>query len=105
MKAIIVAEYTINQKFIIKNYCINKNKPKLKCYGTCHLKKQLDKQENTENLPLNNSKVKFETEFFFEIAEKSPLAFFQLNIDFPDNYKFKKIKEFNLSVYHPPEIS
>lgn len=35
-----------NQKQIAKEYCINQNKPKLKCNGKCHLAKQLAKVEN-----------------------------------------------------------
>ena len=35
-----------NQKQLAKEYCINQNKPKLKCNGTCYLAKQLAKVEN-----------------------------------------------------------
>src|SRR6218665_809999 len=35
-----------NQKQLAKEHCINQNKPKLKCNGTCYLAKQLAKIEN-----------------------------------------------------------
>lgn len=35
-----------NQKQLAKEYCINQNRPKLKCNGKCYLAKQLAKIEN-----------------------------------------------------------
>jgi hypothetical protein len=34
-----------NQKAIIAQECINKNRPKMNCNGTCYLAKQLKKAE------------------------------------------------------------
>ncbi len=35
-----------NQKQLAKEHCVNQNKPKMKCNGTCYLAKQLAKIEN-----------------------------------------------------------
>lgn len=41
--AVPVIEYLINRDYIAKNLCINKDKPKSCCKGKCHLVKQLNK--------------------------------------------------------------
>ena len=33
--------YKLNINYIIETYCINKEKPELKCNGKCHIAKQL----------------------------------------------------------------
>lgn len=104
MKTIIVADFAINQKFIIKNYCVNKNKPEMKCYGSCHLKKQLKRQDNSENFPSGDSKIKFETEFFSQNIDDLTLTFSQKSNKLTEYFYFKKIKGFSFSVYHPPEF-
>jgi len=35
----------VNKEYIVENLCENKDKPELKCQGTCHLKKELIKNE------------------------------------------------------------
>jgi len=47
-QAIIVTHFKLNQEAIEQEFCINRNKPQLQCHGTCHLKKQLRKAENTD---------------------------------------------------------
>jgi len=37
-----VVYYELNIDYIIETYCINKEKPELKCNGKCHLAKQLE---------------------------------------------------------------
>jgi len=38
---VIVTNYQINKEEITEAFCVNKDKPELKCNGKCHLKKQL----------------------------------------------------------------
>jgi|SRR5690606_3060628 len=47
-QAIVVMHFKLNQEAIEREFCINKNKPELQCHGVCHLKKQLQKTENSE---------------------------------------------------------
>jgi len=47
-KAVIVLSFYINQNYIAKNLCENRNKPKSCCAGKCQLKKQLNKDTNNE---------------------------------------------------------
>ncbi|WP_313190074.1 hypothetical protein [Sphingobacterium sp.] len=53
-QAIIVMHFKLNQEKIEKAYCENKNKPEMQCHGLCHLKKQLEDQENSETATLKN---------------------------------------------------
>ncbi len=55
-KFLIVSNYALNVKSITAKYCVNKAKPKLKCHGKCHLKKQLiqhDKQSQSDSKASN----------------------------------------------------
>ena len=65
-------DFKVNQKEIIQKYCINKDRPKLKCDGNCYLAKQLKKQDELfeqkkkENEKNHVKKLK-EVEFFAEV--------------------------------------
>jgi hypothetical protein len=49
MAPAIFLDYQIRKDFIVKNYCINKNRPEMHCDGKCYLAKQIKKtQENDE---------------------------------------------------------
>jgi len=61
--------YEIAKPIIIKNYCVNVDKPELKCDGKCHLKTVLLEEEtNTNDVNSTNippPEVKFETTHYF----------------------------------------
>ena len=44
--------YEINKSEIIQKFCENKDKPELKCEGTCHMKKMMLTEESDEGEPL-----------------------------------------------------
>lgn len=46
---IIYLEYEFNKEYIIKNYCVNKNRPQLHCDGKCYLAKKLKAAEERDN--------------------------------------------------------
>lgn len=49
---IVYIAYGINIENIVNRYCENKLKPHLNCYGKCHLKKELQKEdEQNKSLP------------------------------------------------------
>jgi hypothetical protein len=49
-------EYAVNKDYIVKNLCIDRNKPKSCCAGKCHLKKELAKSDaSSDNEGKNNS--------------------------------------------------
>jgi hypothetical protein len=47
-QALIIVHFKLNQKNIEQEFCVNKTKPELQCHGKCHLKKELEKSDNTD---------------------------------------------------------
>lgn len=47
-QALIVVHFKLNQKDIEQEFCVNKAKPELQCHGKCHLKRELEKSDNTD---------------------------------------------------------
>ena len=98
----VLVSFKINQDYIAEFLCINRNVPESNCNGCCHLKKELnEQQENKENLPESEIK-KIEIQYFADESEFSknknknpkPTSFFYLNntgILNPDN------------IFHPPQ--
>ncbi|EZH71935.1 hypothetical protein ATO12_04770 [Aquimarina atlantica] len=65
-----IGEYIMNYDYIVKNLCINKERPRLKCNGKCYLVKQLAKEsEETNNNPFKreHSKNKTQEIVFFQM--------------------------------------
>lgn len=101
---IICADYIINKDYIAKVLCINKDKPRMRCEGKCHLKKQLDKEEKKEQSPTNPIKEKNEIQFFSESNSVSsfvaiPLVSKQISV-----YSFSLSEKHTLTVFHPPIV-
>lgn len=49
IQAFTMIDWKVNQSYITARYCVNKNKPELKCNGQCQLAKRLRKIENEIN--------------------------------------------------------
>lgn len=50
---VIYTSYRLNQDYITELFCVNKDKPNLKCNGSCHLKKEIKQsKEEGQNQPL-----------------------------------------------------
>lgn len=50
--------YTLNQSYVARVFCVNKDKPKMKCNGKCHLRKQMKQAEdNGSSSDSNTAKV------------------------------------------------
>ncbi len=67
-----IIDFKINQDFIAKVLCVNRNIPESTCNGKCHLKKQLKKTEESkdENLPPIRKEI---SELIFLIVEKTSI--------------------------------
>lgn len=50
-----VLDYAVNNDYLSKVLCINKDKPELKCYGKRHLLKELAKASE-EDRPISSDK-------------------------------------------------
>lgn len=61
---LLIACYEVNENYIAKEFCVNKNDPHSHCNGHCYLSKQLDKEERQSNPLGSASKEKFEVQLF-----------------------------------------
>lgn len=64
-KSILTFHYFLNQAEITELFCVNKEKPKLKCNGKCHLAKELVKvdTEKSKN-PFSENTLQFNFEVY-----------------------------------------
>ena len=105
-KFIIVADYVVNKDFIAKTLCENKNKPKLKCNGKCHLAKQLDKQDKKEK-PTTSSKDKFEIVYFQSINQDVNNEKVIISVEEKKSkfyYSENRKSTFLNSIFQPPRV-
>lgn len=104
-----VIDYIVNYGYISNVLCENKDKPKLKCNGKCHLIKELAKASNDDK-PINSDKknnLTQEVELFYcnEIAEISfRQIYFHIKTSIGDNYANRYFHSVSCSVFHPPTI-
>lgn len=104
----IFLDYELRKDFIIKNYCVNKDKPELHCDGKCFLAKKIQAQtEKEEQGALQNFIYRlleinaFETQINFDFTNVVEIKDFSAN-----NYPFaeKTTIDFTSSVFHPPSF-
>lgn len=100
-----VLEYVVNYEYISKVLCVNKDKPKMKCNGKCHLMQELAKSSESEK-PISDKKItiqEFEILFFQEINSfKTQYVFYQDSKQ--TNYKYSNLYSYlnSSSAFHPP---
>ena len=105
-----VLDYVVNYHHISTVLCENKDKPKLKCCGKCHLKKELanasEGEKPTSSNKKDTSKQEVEVLFFQKIK---PLVICQIylhdSISIGDNYSNFYFHLNSCSAFHPPTIS
>ena len=104
----IVGYYGLNVKSIVEKYCVNKNKPVLKCNGKCYLKKKLEFSASDTSTEVN--KINFAEAFipvFLNIPISTPLDTFEY-LPSTQNIKSKKNLFERLLLFkieYPPEYS
>ncbi len=101
-----VVDYVVNYEYISKVLCVNKDKPKLKCNGKCHLMKELAKTSENETPISSNKKIashELEVLFFEEIKSfKIASIYFDNNQLFNCNYSNSYSYLNSVSVFRPP---
>lgn len=101
----VIVDFKLNQDYIAKVLCINKDKPIKKCNGKCHLAKQIQKtkSENEKEEPLAGNKLFQE---FSYIISSADYLFNQYQCNqsstsmFIDAYLF----EYSMSIFQPPQV-
>jgi len=96
--------YEVNKESITQKYCENKDKPKMKCQGKCHLNKQIKQQDNQtdhdkslvkEQNGMPSSKTDKENVCFDLYSDSCNPIFF---------YSLGKTFLYTSSVFHPPTL-
>ncbi|NLR56683.1 hypothetical protein HGH93_01125 [Chitinophaga polysaccharea] len=100
-KSLIVVQFQVNQAFIAKELCENRNKPQMHCNGRCHLKKELDRDAQQEKNN-NTGKDKYEVMFVETIHAFAPSTP-KNDITFTPFYKDPYLNTFAISIFHPPQ--
>ena len=59
-----VVNYIVDYDYYVNVLCENKDKPELKCNGTCHLAKEINQAEETNTPPELPAEVKYEITLF-----------------------------------------
>jgi len=96
-----IINYSVNKTSIARNFCENRDKPKMNCQGKCHLKKQLAQAEKNESQGKSDSKEKWEDLFFVSFQ-----SFFSGKKTQPQRnfiYKSSPVLNYSSSIYHPPQ--
>ncbi|MCF6308493.1 MAG: hypothetical protein L3J09_11120 [Flavobacteriaceae bacterium] len=98
------AYYYVDQPNFIEQFCINIDKPKMKCNGKCHLNEVSKKDTTNDKAPLKMVTTKDITLFVLE-NEKIDFGFI-IYIKKQDN-KYQNLYSYlgEYTLYHPPQVS
>lgn len=100
---LIYLDFKLNQDFIAKVLCINRDKPITTCNGQCYLNRQLKKQQEKEKTPQHQTTKKqtYET-FCLVLFDFRGLTFADISVQFPD-YQLSFTSPYLSSFFHPPQ--
>jgi len=94
--------FKINQDYIAKNLCVEKEVENNTCQGCCHLKKELEKKETQDKANPNHKEQKLQINFFsipsyscsrFSLSQKIPFYFI----------RHSHLMDFLSDIFHPPQ--
>lgn len=102
----IFVNYELRKDFIIENYCVNKERPELKCDGKCYLAKQIkaaEQKDDAQGTDTFLSKV-FEIETLvcvnhFSFEPRASLI--KNHIYYPA--ETSATRSYHIAIYHPPK--
>lgn len=103
-KTIIVASFLSNQRFIAQNLCENRGKPEMHCNGKCHLRKQIQKEDQ------DTPKIPQALKNYEELAAgQCEAAFCSFEFSSGISFSFPEFSSsiqaaFGPSVFHPPAV-
>jgi len=100
---LIFVSFKLNQDFVAKNLCVEKDVAGSTCKGCCQLKKKLNEQQEQKKelppLPDNKQNINFFAETFRSIIQRFESKK-QISLEYVNNYEFS----LNLIVFHPPKM-
>lgn len=101
---VVMLDFLINQAYISKNLCENRDKPQMHCNGKCHLAKKLKEEERKEQ-ENPERKIENKAELFCEpiTANTLPQTIVALpDILYPSPQSIGCPVDQPSSVFHPP---
>jgi hypothetical protein len=104
-KWLVFADYALNKAYIARTLCVNKSKPAMHCKGQCHLRKQLQKEENGgEQAPNHSSHQKFQEVFFEPHTPVALTTAVQYKTETIPQNTILYTSRYIASIFHPPGI-
>ncbi|MDI3320276.1 hypothetical protein [Pinibacter soli] len=105
-KVVVLADYMLNKKYIATVLCENKARPMMHCNGKCHLRKQLQKEEDQQKKEGQSAQEKFEVQFcnipsFISFEPTYSENSINHNSSYSNSYAFTVVNTF----FHPPSFA
>lgn len=102
--SLLLLNYRVNKEFIIENFCENTDRPEMHCNGKCHLKKQIEQEQNqrSEN-PVSAESVSLVLAF----EELQDFRFIPVVNSTSNNerpYFFRNYSMHLVGVFRPPQV-
>ncbi|MGI4806213.1 MAG: hypothetical protein ACRYFL_15715 [Janthinobacterium lividum] len=102
----VYAEFSVNQKYITDNFCVNKNRPWLHCNGHCFfMKKVKQAEENEKKQAAKDNLNRLAVSYFqqpYRIIFSSPLSFTAVHIHLPA-YTYQYSNSYIEAIFRPPK--
>jgi hypothetical protein len=101
---VVMIGFYVNQEYIAKNLCVNRNQPQLHCNGKCHLAKQLREEDRKEHeSPWSKTDNRSEI-FYARLPDNNILkpAFTTLRINYPLFFNIGVPVDQPSAVFRPP---
>jgi hypothetical protein len=102
-KVLVLMNFQLHKDYIANNLCLKKQVKNNHCKGSCHLKKELDKEEKKEQGPAGNLKDLKEFQGFCQHQKLfSFIPEQNISINFVP-YKIPNTISTSYSIFHPPQ--
>ena len=100
-EAAVYISFKINQDYIEKYLCVNRDNPESECHGCCQLEKEMKKQQETKSNMPDTQLKKIEIQYF-------PTSLNNLKL-FPSDfekhiqpYQYPRYSKAFKEIFHPP---
>ncbi|MCZ4409506.1 hypothetical protein O3Q51_11845 [Cryomorphaceae bacterium 1068] len=103
-KLFLVTNYLYQYDYYVNVLCENKEKPELKCNGTCHLAQELKVVEEKESSPELPAQVKVEPPLFYQEVEEVLISVINEQITYPESSASHYISPFLKASLPPPRV-
>ena len=99
--------YELNLDYIVANYCVNKDKPELKCNGKCYLMQHLQLKEASKKQEKDSEKARLVEAFYplyFHVASQPlPKVFFVTILEHQWKFQLHPTHPYLEKVTQPPK--